>query len=140
MLTPYVEFGGRYWSRDLGNGELETYHNYDILAGTMLQVAPTAHSIVMVYASVGPTFMGKMENNAFANSYSLGGSAMEKIGGKVGVDLTRQVELFATLDYDHFHYGSSQAVYTPALSGYTGEPGSRTSETTARVGVGYHFK
>ena len=132
MLIPYVDIGYRYWDRNLGSGQGEFYQNYDTLGGLMFQYTPVDRLLLSVYGSVGTTFGASMKTSG--NTYDLGGSAIEKVGGKIGYDLTRKVELFTTLDYDHFHYGKS-----PVFASVY-EPGSRTEDTTMRVGIGYHFR
>ncbi|MGB9153470.1 MAG: hypothetical protein WCD70_10330 [Alphaproteobacteria bacterium] len=133
MLTPYVELGFRSWDRNLGGGDVEDYQNFDTLAGVMLQIAPTSSLILSAYGSAGTTFAAQM--TSAPDTYNLGSSGVYKIGGKIGYDLTQRVELFTTLDYDHFRYGQSAVA---ADGSY--EPNSNTEDTTLRVGLGYHFK
>jgi hypothetical protein len=132
LLIPYLDVGFRYWERNLGGGEIEDYHNFSTLAGLMLEVSPFRNVFLSAYGSAGTTLGGRMETGSL--SYQLGDSAIYKVGGKIGVDLTRQVELFTTFDYDHFHYSQSPVVNS------TLEPGSFTNDTTMRVGLGYHFR
>jgi hypothetical protein len=138
MLTPYGELGFRYWDRNLGAGQVEDYQNFDVLGGLMLQIAPTNRLILTGYGSAGTTFAGRMKTDGLDNN--LGDASMYKIGGKVGYDLTQRVELFTTLDFDHFHYVKSPWQYDANLGGYIMEPTSFTDDTTMRVGLAYHFK
>ena len=138
MLTPYGELGGRFWSRDLGGGQVEDYHNFDFQLGLMGQFSPIKRLVLSGYASYGPTFGGEMKTDGV--TYPLGSAGMMKLGGKVGFDLAPRWELFTTLDYDHFHYVKSPVEYDPNAGAYFLEPSSRTNETAWRVGLGYHFK
>ena len=138
MLTPYGELGYRYWDRSLGAGQDETYHNFDMLGGLMLQVAPTSRLILTGYGSAGTTFGGNMHAQATGDTYDLGNFAMYKFGGKVGFDLTKRWEIFTALDYDAFRYMKSPTVFNTNFSSF--EPSSKTEDTTLRVGLGYHFR
>ncbi|MDR3424150.1 MAG: hypothetical protein P4M13_03600 [Alphaproteobacteria bacterium] len=133
MLTPYLELGYRYWDRNFGDGDVEDYQNYDTLAGLMLQISPTPRLILSAYGSAGTTFGGQMDASPY--TFKLGDSGIYKIGGKVGFDLTRKLEIFTTLDYDHFRYGQS-----PTAADGSYEPNSATEDTTVRVGLGYHYR
>ncbi|MDE1900826.1 MAG: hypothetical protein KGI37_04165 [Alphaproteobacteria bacterium] len=139
MFIPYIDGGFRYWTRDLGQGQSEDYHNFDVLGGVMMQYAPTDRLMLSVYGSGGTTVGGRMTatNN---ETYDLGATGMEKAGAKLGYDLTRDVELFTTFDYDHFHSGASPLNYDAATGTTTSAPGSMTSDATTRVGIGYHFR
>lgn len=133
MLTPYVEAGFNYWHRDLGQSQQENFQNFDAQVGAMVQVSPIDKLVLTGYGSVGPTFAARMRSSG--QNYDLGGSTMYKAGGKVAYGLTPRLDVFTTLDYEAFRYGQS-----PVLLDGSSEPGSRTQETTIRVGVGYHFK
>jgi hypothetical protein len=133
MLIPYVEIGYRYWDRNLGAGQVEDYQNYDTLGGLMVQFAPVNSLILTLYGSAGTTFGATAK--ASPDTYNLGNSAMYKVGGKIGYDLTQQLEVFTTLDYDHFRYGQSSLA-----SDFSYEPSSSTEDTALRVGMAYHFK
>jgi hypothetical protein len=135
MLTPYVDLGFRYWDRNLGQGQVEDYQNFDALAGLMLQVSPTNRLVLSAYGSAGTTFSASMKASIDGNTYNLGSAGVYKIGAKAGFDVTPRVELFTTLDYDHFRFAQSSL----AADGYL-EPGSGTEDTTARVGLAYHFR
>ena len=132
MLIPYGEFGYRYWNRNLGAGQVEDYDNFDALGGLMLQVSPTNKLVFSLYGSAGTTI--SPEAKSATDTFNLGNATMCKAGGKIGYDLTQHVELFTTLDYDHFHY--VQSAVQP--DGYF-EPDSHTDETAIRIGVAYHF-
>ena len=132
MFIPYIEGGYRYWNRNLGGGQVEDYHNFDVLGGGMLQIIPANHFFLSGFASGGTTFGGRMKTGGA--SYELGSTGIVKVGGKLGVDLTNKIELFTTLDYTHFRYAHSPVVNS------TLEPGSGTNETTMKVGLGYHFR
>jgi len=131
MLIPYTELGFRYWNRGFGGDTGEDYQNFDALVGVMLQVSPAQSLILSAYGSGGTTIDPKMTTGGI--TYDLGTASMYKVGGKIGYDLTQRIELFTTLDYDHFTYGQS-----PVIAGAY-EPNSRTNETALRVGLAYHF-
>jgi hypothetical protein len=138
MLIPYIDIGYRYWDRNLGGGQVEDYQNFAALGGLMLQVAPTSRLVLSAYGAAGTTFAANMKSDG--NNYDLGGAGTYRLGGKVGYNLTPRVELFGTLDYDHFRYAQSSVQYDYVLASYANEPGSGTSETTMRVGLGYQFR
>ncbi len=139
MIIPYGEVDFRNWRRDLGLGQVETYHNLNALGGVMLQVAPTSKLVLSLYGSGGTTLAAQMKD-ASGNNFNLGSSGVYKVGAKVGYDIAPRVELFTTLDYDHFHYTKSPWYGNKANPAYqVMEPTSRTEDTTMRVGVGYQF-
>jgi hypothetical protein len=133
LLTPYAELGWRYWNRDLGQGDVENYNNFDSLFGLMLQIAPTDRIVLTVYGSGGETFDATMKTGG--DTFDLGDAAMYKLGGKVGFNFTQRLEMFTSLDFDHFHY-----IQSPVLPDGFLEPSSKTSDTAIRVGVAYHFR
>jgi len=130
--TPYFNFGYRYWERDLGNDQLEYYHHYAVLAGTMLQYSPVDKVVLSAYGAAGMTFGAVMRMAGV--DYDLGSAAIYKIGGKVGYTVTERLELFTSVDFDHFRYAKSGV-----KEGFY-EPSSFTSDTTVRVGIAYHLK
>jgi hypothetical protein len=132
MLIPYVDLGYRYWKRDLSAGQIEDYHNFETSAGMIVEVEPADGLILSAYGSGGTTLASKMTAGSY--TYDLGDTGVYKVGGKVAVEMTRQIELFSTLDYEHFRFAQSPVV-NEAL-----EPGSGTNDTTVRVGIGYHFR
>ena len=73
-------------------------------------------------------------------SYTLGNSGIYKFGGKVGYDLTKRLELFTALDFEHFRYGRSSSAYDAIDKQSYYEPDSFTDVTTARLGLAYHLK
>ena len=132
MLVPYAELGFRYWDRNLTGSQVENYQNFSFLGGTMLQVAPTKRIILSAYGAAGTTFAAQMKTGG--HSYTLGNAGAYKLGGKLGFNLTPRVELFTSLDFDHFRYVQS-GVVAGAF-----EPSSGTSDTAWRVGLSYHLK
>jgi len=133
-LTPYMNIGFRHWDRDFGQGQNEHYENMDALGGLLFQVSPVNRLILSAYAAAGTTFGAQMQPDG-SNTYDLGDSGIYKLGGKVGFDVTKRVEVFTTLDFDQFHY-----VQSSVASDGTYEPTSRTSDTTMRIGAAYHFR
>lgn len=132
MLTPYGEVGFRYWTRDLGQYGTEDYDNFNALAGLMFQLSPIDRLILTAYGSAGMAFGGEMKTSG--DTYDLGSSGMYKLGGKVGFDVTRKVELFTSLDFSHFRYVNSSWVDNAM------EPSSFTNDTAIRVGLAYHYR
>ena len=125
MVIPYAELGYRYWDRNLGGGQDEVYDNFDLLAGIMLQASPMSGLVLTGYGSAGTTFAPQMKTSGTTYDW---GEAMYKIGAKVGYNVTARVQLFTTLDYDHFNYGQSSVI----AGAY--EPNSLTEDTVWRVG------
>jgi hypothetical protein len=137
MFIPYLDVGFRYWDRKLGAGQGEEYQNYDVLGGVMFEYTPIDRLILSAYGAGGTTFGATMRTSG--HDFDLGGSGIEKVGGKIGYDLTKRIELFSTVDYDHFHYVGSPWVLLSSTT-EAREPSSRTEDTTLRVGIGYHFR
>jgi hypothetical protein len=133
MVIPYVDFGFRYWDRELSNIQTEDYQNIEALGGAMLQFTPINKLLLSAYLSAGSTFSSQMRNSA--TNYELGSSAIYKVGAKIGYDVAPKVELFTTADYDHFRYGQS-AVSSAGLY----EPTSNTEDLAFRLGVAYHLQ
>jgi len=132
MITPYFNFGWRYWDRDIQSNSQEDYQQYELLVGVMFQIEPINHLFLTAYGAGGTTVGTNM--HTAGRDFNIGGSGIEKVGGKIGYDVTKRVEIFSTIDFDHFHY-----VASPVNAGAL-EPSSRTEDTTFRVGVGYHFR
>ncbi len=132
MLVPYAELGFRYWDRNLGSGQIEKYQNFVFLGGTMLQFSPTDRLILSAYGAAGTTFAAQMKTAG--DTYTLGNAGAYKLGGKIGYNIAPRVELFTSLDFDHFHYVQSGVV----AGAY--EPSSFTSDTAWRVGLSYHLR
>ncbi|MGB9152912.1 MAG: hypothetical protein WCD70_07475 [Alphaproteobacteria bacterium] len=140
MIIPYVDMGARYWSRQIPNSPMENYQDYDVLGGLMVEFMPTQRLTISGYGELGTIFGAYLKTNN--HNYDLGGSLTEKIGAKIGYSLTRQLELFSTLDFDHFHYSASPAQTTTTNNVTTTslEPSSATEDTAMRVGLAYHFR
>ena len=140
MFIPYAELGFRYWKRDLNNDQSEDYRNFDGMGGVMFQWVPADRVLLSMYGSAGSTFGSSVLANG--TTLDLGSAAIEKVGAKVGYDLTHEWEIFSTVDYEHFHYVQSGSelmlIGNNLYSAY--EPSSRTEDTTFRVGFGYHFR
>jgi hypothetical protein len=132
MLIPYGELGYRYWDRNLGGGQVEDYQNGDLQAGLMVQFSPVRRLSLSAYGSGGTTFSPEMETSG--TTYDLGSAGTYKVGAKIGFDMTQELELFTTLDYDHLSYGQS------GVNNGAYEPTSHTEDTAWRVGIGYHFR
>jgi len=133
QFIPYIEAGYRNWERELSASQVETYSHYDVMGGVLLQYAPTAKTLLNVYAAAGQTQSPSMEYNNL--TYDLGQNMIYKTGAKFTYAYGRKVDLFTTLDYQYFNYGRSQ---TQPDTSY--EPPSFTSELTARVGIAYRFR
>ncbi len=138
MLTPYLDLGYRYWDRNLGAGQTEDYQNFDSLGGLMFQIAPISKLVLTAYGAVGTTFGSKMTTDS--TDFDLGSAGVYKAGFKAGYLVIPKLEVFGTLDYDHFRYAQSQPQYDATINGYAQEPGSHTEDTALRLGVAYHFK
>jgi hypothetical protein len=137
MITPYVDIGFRYWDRNLGDGSSEDYDNFDALGGAMAQFSPLDRLTLSAYGATGLTFAGRMETAG--TTFNLGSAGVYKLGGKIGYNLTQHVELFTSLDYDHFHYVKSGVEQITPWE-YAFEPSSATSDTAVRLGLAYHFR
>ena len=132
LMIPYVDFGGRYWNRNLGGGQVEVYRHLETLGGVMLQSSIGNQWVLSGYGAMGGTYLARMTTGGYA--YKLHSALTEKAGAKIGYNLTRTTELFTTADYNHFSYGKSGVVN----SAY--EPTSHTGETALRVGISFHIQ
>ncbi|MDR3424541.1 MAG: hypothetical protein P4M13_05610 [Alphaproteobacteria bacterium] len=139
MLIPYGELGMRFWDRDIKGayGYVEDYSQFDALGGLMFQITPIDRLILSAYGSYGLTFAGKM--NTQATDLHLGSAGMYKVGGKVSYALTPRIDLFTTLDFDHFRNVNSGEEPDYEIGYYIMEPSSFTNETTTRIGVAYRY-
>jgi hypothetical protein len=138
MLTPFAEFGFRYWDRNLGS-YTEDYSNFDILGGLMGQYAPTSRLVLSLSAAGGTTFAPTMTSTNPTMNFNLGCLPMWKVGGKVGYALTQRLEALFSVDYDQFKFGKSQPVTNISKYYYYYEPNSQTGEFATQIGLAYHF-
>jgi len=140
MFIPYGDLGFRYWKRDLADDQGEDYRNFAGLGGLMFQWVPLDRVLLSLYGAAGSTFGSSVRTSG--PKLDLGSAITERVGAKIGFDLTHQWEIFTTVDYDHFHYVQSQPSYeviNNSLYSVT-EPSSRTEDTVFRIGLGYHFR
>ncbi len=139
MLTPFVEFGYRYWSRDLTGtgGYTEDYSNWDAMGGLLAQVSPAPRWVFSLSGAAGKTFDANMSTNGLTGSnenFALGSEVAWRLQAKAGFRLTESVELTSTAEYSSLAYGASPV----DASGYY-EPDSTTHQTTLLIGVAWHF-
>ena len=132
LLTPYFDLGYRYWTRELSAAQVEDYSHFAALGGAMVQVSPLDRLVLSAYGAAGVTMGPKME--ADGDEYELGSAGIYKVGAKIGYNLTSKVEVFSTLDFDHFRYVKSGVVN----GSY--EPSSFSNDTAVRFGMAYHFR
>jgi hypothetical protein len=132
LLIPYGDFGYRFWDRSLSADQDEQYQNFDLMAGVMVQVSPIKRLELTGYGAAGTTFSANMQTGGY--DYPLGSAGEYKFGAKAGFAIIPQLELFTTLDFDHFHYVQSGVVD----GAY--EPSSFTNDTVWRVGLGYEYR
>lgn len=131
LLTPYVDVGFRFWRRELSENQIERYHHFEALAGALLQASPIERVVFSLYGAGGGTFGGRMK--ADADTYHLGSAGVYKAGARLGYAMTQRLEIFTSMDFNHFRYVKSGIVN----GAY--EPSSGTNETAFRVGLSYHF-
>lgn len=131
IITPYLDLGFRYWERDL-NSFTEVYRNFEILGGVLFQYSPTDRLVFSAYGAAGTTFEAEMELGSV--EYPLGSAAVYKAGGKIGYNLSERLQLFTSLDYNHFRFVKSEVI------GGMYEPSSRTDGTALRVGLAYQMR
>lgn len=130
MLTPFLGLGYHEWDRGVNEGELYSHGYYGV--GLLVQYSPTGKLVLSADAMIGKTFNSYIDvagADGFAGD--LGNSTIYKLGLGADYALSRRMHLTGGLEYTHFSYGES-AVY----HGYF-EPPSKTSNVTAKVGVGY---
>ena len=134
MLTPFVEIGYRHWNRDLLGtyGYSETYSNGVVMGGMMAQYSPVARWVFTLSAAGGTTIDSGMTTGG--ETFNLSNAATWQVKTRIGYLMTDRLEVNVSGEFQHFSYGASPV----DGSGYY-EPDSTTDQTTALVGVSYHF-
>jgi hypothetical protein len=140
MLTPFVEVGYRYWSRDLTGtgGYNEDYTNWDAMGGLLAQLSPAPRWVLSFSGAVGKTFGAEMTTDnsvtGASENFTLGSEITWRLQAKAGYRLTERIELTATAEYSTLSYGASAVDWTG-----TYEPDSTTRQTTLLMGAVWHF-
>lgn len=138
MATPYLELGHHEWDRGVNYGENYTNNYYGI--GVLGQYSPADKLVLTGNVMVGNTFNSNIVVNSGPAiggfSGALGNSTIYRYGVAADYAFTINVHANIGIDYTSFKYGMS-AVYP--VSGGIYEPASKTSYTTARIGIGYAF-
>lgn len=136
MLTPYVEFGHREWSRGVNEGENYTHNHYGL--GALLQGTPVDRLVLTANALIGRTTSSNIDVAGPAGfSGALGNSTLYKVGLSADYAFTKNIHGVVGVDYAAFKYGRSANYSTPYGRFY--EPSSDTSTTTVRAGLGWSF-
>jgi hypothetical protein len=130
MVTPFFGLGFHDWDRGVNEGEDYSHGYYGV--GLLLQYSPTGKLVLSVDGLIGRTFNSHIDV-AGPDGFSgdLGDSTIYKLGFSGDYALSRSLHLTGGVEYTHFKYGQSD-VY----NGYL-EPPSKTSNVTAKVGLGY---
>jgi len=152
MLTPYLGFGARQWSRDVAphipGGYNENYAHEYIGGGLLLQHAQSPRWVWSAYGLVGTTFDARMrlKYDPFAiifyplvppqHDFSLGSAMIFMTGLSADVAITERWHANFGVDYEQFDYGKSPFVIPP-FNLY--EPHSRTQQLTLKAGLGLAF-
>jgi len=140
MLTPYVEFGQRYWDRGVNYGEIYT-HEY-IGIGVLGQFSPVYRLVLSVNAMIGRTFGSYITvisgPGLVGFSGALGNSSIYRAGFTADYAITQRFHGNVTLDYMSFSYGISD-IYPHGSGKVAWEPDSQTNCIALRLGVGYGF-
>jgi hypothetical protein len=136
MITPFFGIGYQDWDRAVNAGEDYTHGYYG--AGVLLQVSPFSRLVLSADGLVGETFGSHIDVNAVPPvlpgfSGALGNSTIYKLGLSADYAVTKVLHVNAGLEYENFSYG----MYC-CTAGF-GEPDSRTSNLTFRVGAGIAF-
>ena len=138
MLTPYLEIGHHEWDRAVNAGE--TYTNKYYGAGMLGQYSPVRLLVLTANAFIGRTYHASInltpDPYGFTTGMSadLGSSNLYKVGLAADYALTPTIHANLGIDYNQFKYGYGALGNT----GY-GEPDSKTTYTTMKVGLGYAF-
>lgn len=139
MLTPYASFGGRHWTRVIGEGTSgdynETYQHYYAGFGSLIQYSPADRWVITGDALFGRTFYAWMNDppDGF-NHAALGDSPIIKFAVEADTRLTQSVHGFVGFDYTYFSYGESD------VNGFDYfEPISRTQMYDVTVGVRFSY-
>lgn len=145
MLTPYLSFGGRHWTRVVGMGTQspfnESYNHYFFLFGGRAQWNPWARFVGTVDVGFGSTFRASITDppDGF-NGTKLGSSAIVKAGLDLDGRITDALHIFYGFDFTYFTYGQSAAVYSPSIGANVFEPDSYTRVLNSNFGLRYSFK
>lgn len=140
MLTPFVGFGTHYWDRQINAGE-KYAHDY-IGAGLMAQISPLPATVLTGYGLIGTSLGSHISVAAISTTIPgfdsrLANSVMFKFGASADYALTPQLHVSAGFDLVSYSYGASKPVAVPG--GAINEPNSKTTNTTANIGLGYGF-
>lgn len=139
MVTPYGEFGYHKWDRNVGDGlpggYPESYSHKYLGIGALGQYSPVDKLVLSANVLIGHTFGSNFSVSGIADfSTALGDSILSKFGISVDYAFTKNIHASAGIDNTSWEYGAS-AVQPSGLY----EPDSKTSDTTARAGIGYAF-
>ncbi len=136
MLTPYAEFGKHEWVRGVNSGEI--YVNYNYGAGLLAQFSPSEKLVLSANALIGRTYNPSITIQDYYQigflTADLGTSTMRKAGISADYAFTKNIHGNIGIDYTSFQYGISATYF-----GGIWEPNSKSSYTTAKLGIGYAF-
>jgi hypothetical protein len=137
MVTPFFGGGYQYWQRAVNTGEDYSHGYYG--GGLLVQVNPVKALVVSAEGLVGQTFESHISASPIpldpiGFSGALRDSTIYKAGASADYAVTTLVHVNAGVEYENFAYG----MYCCNAIGF-GEPNSRTTNVTFRVGAGIAF-
>lgn len=146
MLTPYGTFGGRHWTRVIGEGTSgdfnETYQHLYAGFGGLIQYAPSEGWVVTGDATLARTFYAWINDAPDGLSHApLGGSPLIKLGLEADRRITDRLHAFIGFDYMYFRYGQSDVYLVPNSNPQlvVMEPASETNMYNVTVGARFAY-
>lgn len=145
MLTPYGTFGGRHWTRVIGEGTAgdfnETYQHFYLGFGGLIQYAPSDRWVVTGDATLARTFYAWINDPPDGlNHATLGASPLIKLGVEVDAKVNAALHLFTGFDYTYFTYGQSDVYPVPNQPTLAVmEPASQTQMYNVTIGARFSY-
>ncbi len=146
MLTPYASFGGRHWTRVIGEGTSgdynETYQHFYLGVGSLVQYAATDAWVITGEAMVGRTFYAWINDAPDGLDHApLGAAPILKLGLEADARAGERLHLFAGFDYTYFTYGQSDVYLVPNSNPQEVvlEPISRTQMFDVTLGARFSY-
>ncbi|MFT6836031.1 MAG: hypothetical protein ACJA0H_002075 [Francisellaceae bacterium] len=147
-LTPYFEFGARYWDRKIDGGSSatfnagsvqETYQTMFADIGLLFQYEIIKGLVINLLGSVGSTINPTMKiESGFGagvdgTEFDQGTSAIYEIDLSANYFITESFSILGGLEFTYFEFGKSNTV-----NGFL-EPKSTTKQGNLYVGLAYSF-
>ncbi len=139
MLTPYLGFGGHFWSREIALGDPsgfhESYSHAYFGGGGLIQYAFLRRWVVTGNALIGKTFWAQISSEPDIDHAALGSSLLVDLGLEFDFAAYKALHLFTGIDYMNYSYGQSGVFIVNNGNNDVIEPASRTELYAFDLGV-----